>query len=54
MPIGSWIATGRDGLLETFAAKRQTPLTVLLDQRQTNQIRVIGHICVITAKRSRT
>ena len=22
MPIGSWIATGRDGLLETFAAKR--------------------------------
>ena len=54
MPIGSWVATGRDGLLQAFATKRQTALTVLLDQRQTDQIRVIGHICVITTKRSRT
>ena len=44
MPIGSWIATGRDGLLKSFAAQRQTALAVLLDQRQANQIRAIGHI----------
>ena len=52
MPFGSWVAAGSNGLLKPFAAKGQTSLAVLLDQRQADQIRVIGHICVITGERS--
>ena len=44
MPFCSWVATGSNGLLKSFAAQRQMTLAVLLDQRQANQIRAIGHI----------